>query len=91
MIEQAAGRLANGHTGNPELSKGNNVVTLASYGLTKMDSSRAGEMLRDSEKNKGAATPLHDERALDIPKLADLGISEIQSHRWQVEADIPEA
>ncbi|MFW6105161.1 MAG: hypothetical protein ACOC7P_01105 [Chloroflexota bacterium] len=30
---------------------------------------------------------LHDERM----KLQDLGISEIQSHRWQTEANIPEA
>jgi len=51
---------------------------------------RAGEMLKEADKNKGAATPLHDERAFDIPKLADLGISEIQSHRCQTEASVPE-
>jgi len=51
---------------------------------------RAGEMLGEREKHKGAATPLHDERALALPKLKELGISEIQSHRWQLEAEIPE-
>lgn len=51
---------------------------------------RAGEMLREQEKNKGAATPLHDERALALPRLSDLGISEVQSHRWQSEAEVPE-
>ncbi len=39
-------------------------------------------MLKEQEKNKGAATPLHDERA-SVPTLKDQGISEIQSHRWQ--------
>lgn len=49
---------------------------------------KLGEMLGEMEKNKGAATPLHDERAL--PKLHDLGIQEVQSHRWQQEARISE-
>lgn len=34
--EQEAGRLATSNTGNPKL-KGNIVVTLADYGLTKME------------------------------------------------------
>lgn len=51
---------------------------------------RAGEMLASRDMNKGAATPLHDESALAIPKLAELGISESQSHRWQAEASLPE-
>jgi len=38
-------------------------------------------MLAEMEKNKGAAAPLHDERSL--PKLEELGISYIQSQRWQ--------
>lgn len=50
---------------------------------------RAGEMLAGRDMNKGAATPLHDESALAIPKLSELGISESQSHRWQTEASLP--
>lgn len=50
---------------------------------------RLGEMLGKQEKNRGAATPFHDERALALPKLQDLGISEIQSHRWQKVANVP--
>ncbi len=46
------------------------------------DERQLGEMLKEQEKNKGAATPLHDERA-SVPTLKDQGISEIQSHRWQ--------
>lgn len=52
---------------------------------------RAGEMLAKTELNKGGRpteNPLHDVSSL--PKLADLGISEVQSHRWQLEAEIPE-
>lgn len=45
-------------------------------------------MLAGMEKNPGVATPLHDVRAL--PKLEDLGISYIQSHRYQLEASVPD-
>lgn len=47
---------------------------------------RAGEML---EEQVSAGNPqfLHNER---IVPLKEIGISEIQSHRWQLEAEIPE-
>jgi len=48
---------------------------------------RIGEMLREAELKSGRPEKsLHDERI----KLQDLGITEIQSHRWQQEAAIPE-
>src|SRR5258708_10746800 len=50
---------------------------------------RAGEILLDMEKNKGArgkGVPCRDESA---PTLAELGISQVQSHRWQKIASIP--
>src|SRR5712664_476219 len=50
---------------------------------------RAGEILLDMEKNKGArgkGVRFRDESA---PTLAELGISQVQSHRWQKIAGIP--
>ena len=50
---------------------------------------RAGEILAEMEKNKGArgkGVRFHDESA---PTLAELGISQAQSHRWQKIARIP--
>ena len=47
---------------------------------------RAGEMLKE-QVSAGNPQFLHDER---IVPLKELGISEIQSHRWQLEAEIPE-
>src|SRR5229473_4862629 len=50
---------------------------------------RAGEILSEMEKNKGArgkGVRFHDESA---PTLAELGISQAQSHRWQKIAGIP--
>lgn len=58
---------------------------------------RAGEMLRETELSKGAMglginqyskeVQLHNVTA---PTLEDLGISRIQSHRWQAMAEVPE-
>jgi len=50
---------------------------------------RAGELLVEMEKHKGAATRSHDVTA-SPPKLDDLGISKMQSSRWQQEARVPE-
>ncbi len=50
---------------------------------------RAGEMLKENPDIKPGGdrkSSLHDERM----KLADLDISEAQSYRWQLEAEIPE-
>src|SRR5262249_26693412 len=51
---------------------------------------RAGEMLKGMIKNKGACgkpAGLRDESA---PRLEEIGISQIQSHRWQKIAAIPQ-
>ena len=54
---------------------------------------RAGELLREQEKNPGGR-PLknqsHDTTSFDKPKLSDIGIKKDQSSRWQRMADIPE-
>jgi hypothetical protein len=41
---------------------------------------RAGEMLAQMEKHNG------DPRSRDVTRVSDLGISKMQSHRWQLEA-----
>lgn len=59
---------------------------------------RAGEMLAEMEKNPGTKGQLigpgiiggNTMQPPTIPKLEDLGISKMQSHRWQIEADVPE-
>jgi hypothetical protein len=52
---------------------------------------RAGELLREMEKNKGAKpgkTGRKARPALDTrPKLADIGVTKTQSSRWQKLAD----
>jgi hypothetical protein len=48
---------------------------------------KAGVLLAEMEKNKGAATPSHDASA-SPPKLDDIGISYDQSSRWQLEASV---
>lgn len=52
---------------------------------------RAGEMLRDMDRQERGRPEktLHDE-TFTPPKLDDLGISRVQSHRWQLEASVPE-
>jgi hypothetical protein len=50
-------------------------------------------MLKETEKNTGAMgigkVPSHD--VIAPPKLEELGITAMQSHRWQLESEIPEA
>jgi phage N-6-adenine-methyltransferase len=46
---------------------------------------KAGEMLAEMDKNKGAAIPT---RSHDVTTLADLGITKMQSSRWQKEASV---
>ena len=50
---------------------------------------KAGHMLIEQEKNKGAA--VSEESAGEVPRLKDLGISYSQSSRWQAIALIPDA
>jgi hypothetical protein len=49
---------------------------------------KAGHMLSEQDKNKGAAVSA--ENADDIPRLKDIGISYSQSSRWQAIAGIPD-
>jgi hypothetical protein len=74
--------------GNPQLT---NFSRLEDIGIDRNDSPKfriraqrkLGEMLAEMEKNKGAqgmGVPFHDE---STPKLSELSISHIQSHRWQ--------
>lgn len=52
---------------------------------------RAGEMLRDMDKNTGGnPNLLQRETGYEPPTLSELGISRTQSHRWQIEASVPE-
>jgi hypothetical protein len=49
---------------------------------------RAGELLAESDSNKGAAVR---RGSAAEPRLSDLGITKKQSHRWQKEASVPAA
>ena len=51
---------------------------------------RAGEMLREMEKNKGGNPNLFPQ-GNRLPKLPDLGITPKQSSAWQRVAAIPES
>jgi hypothetical protein len=50
---------------------------------------RLGELLRQTQLHRGAATRSHDATALGV-KLAELGIRRWESHRYQQVATIPE-
>lgn len=50
---------------------------------------QAGELLREMEKAKGAAEVGWKTRSHDVTTLTDWGISKMQSHRWQLEAEVP--
>ena len=52
---------------------------------------RAGEMLAEMEKNPGTVLGGNIvQPPSNLPKLEDFGITKIESHRWQLEAGIPE-
>ena len=50
---------------------------------------RLGVMLAGMENHPPGPDPSHDVRDLP-PKLSELGITYMQSHRWQLEALVPE-
>lgn len=43
---------------------------------------KLGQLLREMDKNKGAATPLHHARA-SVPTYREMGIETTAAHRWQ--------
>ena len=49
---------------------------------------RAGEILKEMPKQHGARPS--DAGLHDVTPLSDIGISKVQSHRWQQEAAVPE-
>lgn len=53
---------------------------------------RAGEILKepDTREKPGEYKKLHDVTFSPKPSLEDLGITKIQSHRWQKEAEVSE-
>lgn len=52
---------------------------------------RLGEMLADMEMNPGTVLGGNIVKPpSDLPKLEDFGILKIQSHRWQLEREVPE-
>jgi len=48
---------------------------------------RAGELLKQTDRNKGAAVKRGD---IVSPRLSEIGVTKKQSERWQVEAEVPE-
>ena len=52
---------------------------------------RAGELLGEMEKNPGGDPRPNNIMLLGPPKLSEIGISKIQSSRWQQMASIPES
>jgi hypothetical protein len=46
----------------------------------------AGELLAESDRNKGAAMKRGD---IVSPRLSEIGVTKFQSERWQLEAGVP--
>jgi hypothetical protein len=51
---------------------------------------RAGEMLRETERNLGGRPPKTGDTMSPVSKLRDIGVSKKQSERWQKLAAVPE-
>lgn len=51
---------------------------------------KAGEMLGEQGRKQGQRDETFHDETFEIPKLDELGISRLQSHRWQLEAGVPE-
>lgn len=51
---------------------------------------KAGEILKESEKNKGARGVGVSSRDTSAPTLEEMGVSHDQSSKWQKLADVPE-
>jgi SAM-dependent methyltransferase len=52
---------------------------------------KAGKLLSAMEKNQGArGTGVRSQAVTTLPRLKDIGISKMQSSRWQREASVPE-
>ena len=76
----------------PDVSSEDNFITVSN--ASPCAERRAGELLRDQERNKGGRSEqksyLSHAVTGKIPTLTELGISRMQSSRWQMQASLPE-